>query len=173
LQFFEKLLSQQKSKDSLFDKFEVLDAEHGRIESQHYWVTDDIGWLEQAKNWAGLKSTGRVAYESVNKATGDTRVELRYFISSLPANAKAFADAVRMHWRVENGLHWCLDVAFNENGCRVRKDAAPVNLAVVRQVALNLLKQKKTAKTGIQDKRLMAGWNHQYLAKLLDNANIS
>jgi len=136
-------------------------------------VTDDIGWLEQAKNWAGLKSTGRVAYESVNKATGDTRVELRYFISSLPANAKAFADAVRMHWRVENGLHWCLDVAFNENGCRVRKDAAPVNLAVVRQVALNLLKQKKTAKTGIQDKRLMAGWNHQYLAKLLDNANIS
>jgi len=167
------LLSQQKSKDSLFDKFEVLDAEHGRIESQHYWVTDDIGWLEQAKNWAGLKSTGRVAYESVNKATGDTRVELRYFISSLPANAKAFADAVRMHWRVENGLHWCLDVAFNENGCRVRKDAAPVNLAVVRQVALNLLKQKKTAKTGIQDKRLMAGWNHQYLAKLLDNANIS
>jgi len=62
-----------------------------------------------------------------------------------------------MHWRVENGLHWCLDVAFNEDGCGVRKDAAPENLAVIRQIALNLLKQVKTAKTGIQNKRLMAG----------------
>ena len=73
-----------------------------------------------------------------------------------------------MHWGIENGLHWCLDVGFHEDACRVRKDYGPENFAVIRHIALNLLKNEKTAKTGIQNKRLMAGWNHAYLAKLLN-----
>jgi hypothetical protein len=67
-------------------------------------------------------------------------------------------------------MHWCLDVVFREDNCRVRKDHAPENLAVIRQIALNLLKQEKTAKAGIQTKRLMAGWDHVYLVKLLDGS---
>ena len=108
-----------------------------------------------------------VEYESVEKATCKVDVERRYFISSLKANAKPFAESVRMHWRIENGLHWCLDVGFNEDACRVRKDYAPENFAVVRHIALNLLKNEKTAKVGIKNKRLMAGWDTAYLAKLL------
>jgi hypothetical protein len=86
------------------------------------------------------------------------------------SGSKRFSEAVRLHWGVENGLHWCLDVAFNEDACRVRKDNAPENFAVIRHIALNLLKNEKTAKTGIKNKRLMADWDHSYLAKLLDTS---
>ena len=71
-----------------------------------------------------------------------------------------------------HGLHWCLDVGFNEDACRIRKDYAPENFAVIRQIALNLLKQESSAKVGIKNKRLMAGWDHQYLAKLLAGGKI-
>ena len=79
-----------------------------------------------------------------------------------------FSQTVHEHWGIENSLHWCLDVAFYEDACRVRKDAAPENLAVIRHIAMNLLKQEATAKVGIKNKRLMAGWDNQYLVKLLD-----
>ena len=150
-----------------FSYFETVTGDHGRIENRRYWMTDNIDWLLQKKDWAGLKSIGMVEYESVAKASGEITVERRFFISSLKSDAKAFGEAIRMHWGIENGLHWCLDVGFNEDSCQVRKDYAPQNLAVIRQIALNLLKQEKSAKTGIKTKRLMAGWDHAYLAKLL------
>lgn len=165
--FIESYVDGKRLGKTVFDTHEVIDGEHGRIETRRYWVTEEIGWLEQIKDWCGLKSIGMVEYESVEKATGKVDVERRYFISSLKANAKPFAEAVRMHWRIENGLHWCLDVGFNEDACRVRKDYAPENFAVVRHIALNLLKNEKTAKVGIKNKRLMAGWDTAYLAKLL------
>ena len=108
-----------------------------------------------------------VEYESIVKSTGERTIERRLFINSIPADAKRFAEAVRHHWGIENGLHWCLDVGFNEDSSRIRKDNAPENFAVIRHIALNLLKQETTAKTGIKNKRLMAGWDHAYLAKLL------
>ena len=95
-------------------------------------------------------------------------MERRFFITSLAAKAIPFAHAVREHWGIENGLHWCLDVAFDEDNCRVRKDAAPENFAVIRHIAMNLLKQESTAKVGIKNKRLMAGWDDKYLTRLLD-----
>ena len=150
-----------------FSYFETVTGDHGRIENRRYWMTDNIDWLLQKEDWAGLKSIGMVEYESIVKATGEIAVERRFFISSLKSDAKALGEAVRMHWGIENGLHWCLDVGFNEDACQVRKDYAPQNLAVIRQIALNLLKQEKSAKTGIKTKRLMAGWDHTYLAKLL------
>lgn len=165
--FIESYVDGKRLEKTVFDKYEVIDGDHGRIETRRYWVTEDITWLAQIKDWCGLKSIGMVEYESVKKATGKVEVERRYFISSLKAKAKPFAEAVRMHWGIENGLHWCLDVGFNEDACRVRKDYAPENFAVIRHIALNLLKNEKTAKVGIKNKRLMAGWDTAYLAKLL------
>ncbi len=165
--FIESHVDEKKLQKKEFDTHEVIDGDHGRIDTRRYWISQDISWLPQAKDWCGLKSIGMVEYESIQKATGERTVERRCFISSLDAKAELFAKVVRMHWRIENSLHWCLDVAFNEDACRVRKHYAPENFAVIRQIALNVLKQEKTAKTGIQNKRLMAGWDHAYLAKLL------
>lgn len=74
---------------------------------------------------------------------------------------------MRAHWGIENSLHWVLDVQFREDDCRVRKDNAPANLATIRHIALNLLKQEKTAKIGIANKRLKAGWDENYMLKVL------
>lgn len=170
-EFMEGYIDGNRLKKIAFDQHEVIDGDHGRIETRRYWITEEITWLRQAKDWGGLKSIGMVEYESIEKTTGKVEIERRCFMTSLAAKAKLFSAAVRMHWGIENGLHWCLDVGFREDACRVRKDYGPENFAVIRHIALNLLKNEKTAKTGIQNKRLMAGWNQAYLAKLLNGAN--
>jgi len=166
--FFAGELKKKKRKYK-FDYIETVDGEHGRIESRRYWISDDIDWLTQKPLWKGLKSIGLVEYQREEK--GKIKIEKRYFITSIDADVKRFSQAVRYHWRVETSLHWCLDVAFREDDCRVRKDNAAENFAVIRQIALNLLKQEKTAKVGIQTKRLMAGWDNRYLGKVLAAGN--
>jgi predicted transposase YbfD/YdcC len=168
--FLNQERDQALSASSTCDQFEVTEDDHGRIETRRYWITDHVAWLDQLTHWPGLKGLGMVEYESTNKRTGEAQTETRYFLTSLQAKAQAFSQAARFHWGIENKLHWCLDVSFREDACRVRKNHAPENLAVIRQIALNLLKQEKTAKTGIQNKRLMAGWDHAYLAKILKGA---
>jgi predicted transposase YbfD/YdcC len=105
--------------------------------------------------------------ESVRTVNGKTTVETRYYISSLPNNAQILGQSVRSHWGIENPLHWVLDVVFREDDCRIRKDNAPENFAVLRHIALNLLNQDKTGKMGIKNKQLQAGWDNDYLAKVL------
>lgn len=166
--FFDDELKKEKSKYK-FDHVETITEDHGRVENRRYWVCDDIDWLSQKPLWKGLKSIGLVEYQSKEK--GKVSIERRYFITSFSADVQRFSQAVRLHWRVENSLHWCLDVAFNEDGCRVRKNYAAENFAVIRQISLNLLKQEKTAKMGIQTKRLMAGWNNRYLGKVMAAGN--
>ena len=151
-----------------FNTFKVVDGDHGRVENRKYWITEDISWLDGKSNWRGLKSIGMVQSERFVKSTNKTQLERRFFISSLPADAKRFAKAVRMHWSIENSLHWCLDVGFNEDGCRIRKGFSSENFAVIRHMALNLLKKEITAKVGIRTKRLNAGWDNKYLAKVLN-----
>ena len=166
--FIESHVYGKSLQKTIFDKAEIIDGDHGRVEARRYWITDEIAWLTQKKNWPGLTSIGMVEYDQVKKSTGENLVERRFFITSLAAKAIPFAHAVREHWGIENGLHWCLDVAFDEDNCRVRKDAAPENFAVIRHIAMNLLKQESTAKVGIKNKRLMAGWDDRYLTRLLD-----
>ena len=98
---------------------------------------------------------------------GKTSIETRYYISSLPNDAQKQGESVRSHWGIENSLHCVLDVGFREDDCRIRKDNAPPNFARIRHISLNLLTGKKTSKTGARNKRLRAGWDDDYLTKLL------
>ena len=97
-----------------------------------------------------------------------TVVEYRYYISSLKRpTAKKMLDVIRQHWGVENGLHWCLDVGFSEDRCRTKLGGCAENMGILNKIALNLLKKEKTAKVGIKNKRLMSGWDENYLLKFL------
>lgn len=143
---------------------------HGRIEIRECWAINDpeiIAYIDDYKDWKNLRSIVKVTSERQLLTTGKTEQETRYFITSLGADAQQILHAVRAHWQVENSLHWVLDMAFREDESRVRKDHAPENFAVIRQFALNLLKQDNSLDIGISAKRKRAGWDHNYLLKLL------
>lgn len=145
---------------------------HGRIEVRECWSTANPEYLQLIRgleNWAGLQSIAMVVCTRIidSKESKD----VRYYISSLLSNAEQILQAVRKHWSIENKLHWVLDVALNEDRSRIRKDQAPENFAVLRHIALNLLKQEKTAKGGIHAKQFLAALNEEYLLKVLASAN--
>ena len=128
-------------------------------------------WADEKQAWPGLLSIGIA--ESTRQIGERTSIETRYYLTAIPTgpahSARRFARAVRYHWGIENSLHWTLDVAFNEDACRVRKDHGPQNLAVIRHICLNLLKRDETTKAGIKARRLKAGWDNTYLEHLLIN----
>lgn len=143
-----------------------VEGDHGRIETRRTWVTGEVDWFEDRRQWAGLRCFAAVECERI---VGDkTTCERRYFISSLPGtDAEALARAVRGHWGIENKLHWVLDVVFNEDASRLRKGHGAENFSRLRRIALNQLKHESTARLSIKKKRLRAGWDHDYLLKLL------
>jgi predicted transposase YbfD/YdcC len=139
---------------------------HGRHEIRHYVMLSEIeSWLNPDSVWSKLKSVGMV--ESARSLNGKTTVETRYFISSLESNAKQFGNSIRSHWGIENSLHWVLDVALREDDCRIRKDNAPQNFAILRHIAVNLLTQEKRVKRGIKNKQFLAAMDDKYLARVL------
>lgn len=144
---------------------ETVEKDHGRIETRRYFQSADLAWFADREKWEGLCSVGMV--EARREAGGQTTVERRYYLSSLPLGVETFARAVRGHWGVENKLHWVLDVWFREDQSRARAGHAAENLATLRRLALNLLKREKTKKRGIKGKQLNAGWDHAYLLRLL------
>lgn len=150
------------------DYYETIEKEHGRIDIRRYWTTSQISWLENKDKWKNLTTVCMV--ESERQVRDKTSKERRFYISSLASNAKKIGQAVRKHWEVENKLHWSLDVTFNEDQCRIRKGHAAENLAVVRHIALNLLRREKTAKVGLKIKRNKAGWDNNYLLQVLEGA---
>lgn len=145
---------------------QTVDGGHGRIETRSVRVSDDIEWLKAEHTWTGLKSI--IAVTAKREIGDKITEETRYFISSLSAdNPQKLAHAVRAHWAIENNLHWVLDLAFDEDSNRTRTGHSAANLAVIRHIALNLIKAEETAKVGIKTRRLMAGWDNEYLLKII------
>jgi predicted transposase YbfD/YdcC len=122
-------------------------------------------YLIGAENWAKLTTIGCV--ESQRQVGDKMTSERRYYLLSLPMDAAGFATAVRGHWGIENQLHWILDVGFREDQSRTTQGYCAENLAVIRHLAVNLLTQEKSVKAGMRAKRLKAGWNDDYLTKVL------
>jgi predicted transposase YbfD/YdcC len=148
--------------------FESIEKDHGRIETRRCWVVEEdaIRWLEREDQWPGLKSIA--AIESKRKIRGKTTSETRYFISSLTGRARKLAEAAREHWAIENSLHYVLDVTFNEDKSRIRKDNAPENLVVLRRIALNMVKKEPTRnKSSVRSRVKTAGWDNSYLERIL------
>jgi len=142
------------------------EGEHGRIETRTIRATADIAWLQERHNWHGLQSI--IAVTAKREIGDKVTEETRYFISSLDANdPQRLERVVRAHWSIENNLHWVLDIAFDEDSNRARKGHSAENLAVIRHIALNLIKAEKTSKVGIKIKRLKAGWDNDYLLRIL------
>ena len=151
---------------------ETVEKEHGRIETRKVWSTSTQGRLwqnDQDQDWPGLTSV--VLVEAQRQVEGKTTVEQRYYISSRSGTqehaAKHLGHIFRQHWAIENRLHWVLDMAFDEDRCRVRLGQGARNLAVLRKIALNLLKREKSSKGGVATKRRRAGWDDDYFLKVL------
>lgn len=141
---------------------------NGRIEVRQCWSVSDteyIEYLQKHQDWKNLKTIAMV--ETEFRRGDQVSRQRRYYISSLAGNAKAILHAVRTHWQIENSLNWSLDVTFREDDSRVRKGAGPQNLAVLRRLALNLLKRETSVKRSVQGKRFLAGWDNDYLLKIL------
>lgn len=166
-QYFEKI----QFKDMEHDYFRTVGSQHGRLETRECWAVSINSWKEHfrtAHKWTSLQSI--VMVRSCRKVGNkEASVEERYFISSLPPNATQILGAVRSHWGIENSLHWVLDIGFREDESRIRSGNAPENMAVLRHIALNLLKQEKSAKIGTKAKRLKCGWDERYLLKVLSS----
>lgn len=146
--------------------YETIEKAHGRIEKRQYWYTHDIGGLGTLERWPRLASMAMC--RATRTVKGETSTEDRYFItSSTRQDVKAIAAAIRAHWKVENSLHWVLDMAFYEDQCRIRMGYAAENLATIRKLALNVIKANKSRKGGVRARRLQAGWDNDYLRQLL------
>ena len=147
----------------------ALEADHGRIETRTCRVialADLAGtWDDIAAEWSGLASV--VEIYSKRQVGEKISEERRYYLSSLTKSAKVHLKVIRKHWGIENSVHWVLDVVMNEDACRIRKDNAPQNMATLRHLALNLMRQETTHKRGVKAKSKRAGWDNEYLARLI------
>jgi predicted transposase YbfD/YdcC len=160
---------EQKNNFSVVFHTETLSIEkdHGRIETRKVYSTGELEKIEglDVEKWPELQSLTMV--ESIREINGSSTIEHRYYISSLAAAAKVLGESIRAHWGVENGLHWVMDVTFHEDYARNRKDNSAANMSTMRHFALNLIKQEKNTKGSIKGKRKRAGWNDNYLLKLI------
>jgi predicted transposase YbfD/YdcC len=141
---------------------------HGRSEERHYFcvpLPSELAWI--AAEWSGCRSLGQSI--SYVQRDGQETSEVRYYLNTLPANARQLGQGVRGHWSIENAQHWVLDVTFREDESRIRKDKGPENFARLRRIALNILQQDKS-KGSIRRKRKRAAWNEQQLLNMLQAA---
>lgn len=150
------------------DYVRTIEKGHGRIEIRECWtISDALGFPEfrTAHQWPQLHTLVKVRRE--RRLESGTTLDTHYYISSLSVPAAELLQAVRSHWTIENGLHWVLDVAFRDDAHRARVGNSPQNFAVLRHIALNLLKHETSLKVGIKAKRLRAAWSNAYLIKVL------
>lgn len=149
-----------------YSYYETIESNHDRVEIRKCWtVPVYVLGGKYAQQWAGLCSIGMIVSE--RRLWNKTTYEVRYYISSLSSDAQVLSQAVRSHWGIENSLHWVLDVTFAEDQSRIRKDNAPQNFAVLRHLAVNLLRQEKTVKSSIAQKRYRAALDNDYLVRVV------
>lgn len=166
--FKEEILTQDKEELEKESKYyKTLDNSHGRFEKREYYICNDIDWLSPKDDWKGLSGIGLcVSHRTEGEKTS---ISYNYAIYSIKdCTAEQFATYKRGHWGIENSLHWVLDIAFREDESRARKDNSAENFNIIRHMALNLLKQEKTKKIGIESKRMLCGWDEKYLLKVLN-----
>jgi predicted transposase YbfD/YdcC len=139
-------------------------SDHGRQELRRCWVCNDIS-SETFDKWHNLKAV--VMLESQRTVRGKTSIEHRFYITSSEKDSKYLLRATRKHWSIENSLHWSLDIAFREDESRIRMGHGAENFVTLRHIALNLLKKELSVKIGIKGRRLNAGWDNNYLKKVM------
>jgi len=145
------------------------DLDHGRIETRKCSIITDFKFIEKINKWKNLKTLVKIeSIREFKNSKKPTEKAVRYYISSLNAEAKDFQKAIRSHWSIENKLHWTLDVAFCEDDSRKRTKNASQNFSILNKIALNLLKNEKTSKIGVKSRRMKAGWDNHYLIKVLN-----
>ena len=148
-------------------QYRSVTGEHGRIETRAAWLIHDpavLAYLNPMRRWMGLSGIGMIQTERITNGT--PAYERRYYILSGTPSVRAFAEAVRGHWGIENSVQWVLDVTFAEDRSRVRTGNAPQNFAVLRHMALNLLRHEPS-KGSSNTKRFRAALDEQYLLKVL------
>src|SRR5436305_1408000 len=146
---------------------DAFDEGHGRLVRRRVFACPDAGVFATLKDWPGLRAV--LAVETIRGIPGRGKVtaEIRHYLSSAALPPEALAVAIRNHWRVENGLHWVLDVVFREDASRVRERNAARNLALLRKVALNLVRADGSLKASLRGKRKYAGWDDAFMAALI------
>ena len=150
--------------------FDAFDDSHGRTVRRRVWVITDLKPIPELAKWPDLQSV--IVVETIRAAYPGAVItsDYRIYISSLVRSATAFVTMIRQHWDIENKLHWSLDVTFNEDRCRIRKDHAAENMVALRHIALNLLRQEHSHRLSLRQKRLLCGLNEHYLLTVLSRA---
>lgn len=149
------------------EQHKTLDCGHGRIEKRTYYLSTEVGWYQDLVEWTGIRGFGMVRSEV--ERNGQICQTTRYFITSL-SNLSAFANAVRKHWGIENSLHGCLDMTFHEDYSRIRKNHSAENMAVVRHIALNILKSYPE-NISLARKRRRCSYDDAILAHVLQSVH--
>ena len=152
-----------------YSTYRTVDKDHGRLETRTCYVISEPEILRNLRNseWQGLHSVIKI--HSKRQIGQDVSEQDRYFISSLEKDARFLLNVIRCHWSIENSLHWVLDIAFREDESRIRKEYGAENFAILRHIALNLIKQDKSIKASVKGKRLKAGWDNDYLLTILSS----
>lgn len=154
-----------------YSYYQQIEGGHHRVEKRQIWTVavSELPPLHNQSLWSGLKTVVMVVSE--RRLWNKTTTEVRFYLSSLASNAEKISQAIRSHWGIENSLHWTLDVTFSEDKSRIRKDHSPENFALLRRLAVNLLKQEKGFKGSLKMKRYLAGMDNNYLVQILDSAS--